>query len=105
MKATSATLAFCVVLLIAPIEAFAGLKAGAAIVDVTPPQLPVESIYENLPASEHTGIDVRTFLAAIADNGGLYEYKRDYAPGRGDNIVAGKIRIKGLPVGVIGATT
>jgi 3-methylcrotonyl-CoA carboxylase beta subunit len=29
------------------------------------------------------------------------EYKKDYAPGRGDNIVAGKIRIKGLPVGVI----
>ncbi len=66
-----------------------------------PPELPVESIYENLPASEHTGIDVRTFISAVADNGALYEYKRDYAPGRGDNIVAGKIRIKGLPVGII----
>jgi 3-methylcrotonyl-CoA carboxylase beta subunit len=71
----------------------------------SPPHLPVESIYENLPATEHTGIDVRTFLGAIADNGGLYEYKRDYAPGRGDNIVAGKIRIKGLPVGIIASNS
>ena len=66
-----------------------------------PPLLPADSLYENLPAAVHQGIDVRKFLEGIADDGALYEYKRDYAPGRGDNIVAGKIRIKGLPVGII----
>ncbi len=66
-----------------------------------PPQLPVESIYENLPAAVQQGIDVRKFLAAVADDSQLVEYKKDYAPGRGDNIVTGKIRIKGLPIGVI----
>lgn len=67
----------------------------------TPPQWPVETIYEHLPADVHKGFDVRTFLGAIADDSAIYEYKKDYAPGRGDNIVAGKIRLKGLPVGVI----
>ncbi len=41
MKATWTTLVFCVVMLFAPIEAFAEFRAGAAVVDVTPPQLPV----------------------------------------------------------------
>ena len=40
---------------------------------------------------------------AIADDSHLAEYKRPYAPGLGDNIVAGKIRLKGIPVGVIAA--
>ena len=40
-------------------------------------------------------------MNAIADDSHFLEYKRNYAPGRGDNIVAAKLRIKGLPVGVI----
>lgn len=67
----------------------------------SPPQVPAETIYDILPSDVHKGFDVRAFLGAIADDSALYEYKRDYSPGRGDNIVAGKIRIKGLPVGVI----
>ncbi len=66
-----------------------------------PPRVPVESIYEMLPAKIHQGINVRDFLAAIADDSHFVEYKRNYAPGRGDNIVAGKLRIKGIPVGII----
>jgi len=41
MKPTALTLVFCVVLLSAPIEATAEFRAGAAVVDVTPPELPV----------------------------------------------------------------
>jgi 3-methylcrotonyl-CoA carboxylase beta subunit len=67
----------------------------------TPPLVPVESIYENLPSKIHQGMDVRALLGAIADDSVFVEYKRNYAPGRGDNIVAGKLRIKGLPVGII----
>ena len=66
-----------------------------------PPRVPVESIYELLPAKIHQGINVRGFLEAIADDSHFIEYKSQYAPGRGDNIVAGKLRIKGIPVGII----
>ena len=66
-----------------------------------PPRVPAESVYEILPAKIHQGMNVRAFLEVVADDSHFFEYKRNYAPGRGDNIVAGKIRIKGLPVGII----
>lgn len=67
----------------------------------TEPQIPPESIYDLLPADVHKGIAVRPFLGCISDDSALIEYKKDYAPGRGDNIITGKIRIKGIPVGVV----
>ncbi|MFO8083137.1 MAG: carboxyl transferase domain-containing protein [Desulfobacterales bacterium] len=62
-----------------------------------------KAIYEMLPASVNKGIDARSFLEAVADDGYFTEFKKQYAPGRGDNIVTGKFRIKGIPVGVIAA--
>ncbi len=67
----------------------------------TPPTVPAETIYDLIPSSIHQGIDGRAILEAISDDSYFIEYKGDYAPGRGDNIVTGKIRIKGIPVGVI----
>ena len=67
----------------------------------SPPQVAADSVYDLLPAAIHQGINGRAFLEAIADDSVFNEYKRNYAPGRGDNIITGKIRIKGLPVGVI----
>ena len=67
----------------------------------SPPREPVETLYETLPAKMHQGMNSRAFLKAIADDSFFSEYKKNYAPGRGDNIVTGKIRIKGIPVGVI----
>ena len=66
-----------------------------------PPRFSVDTLYDVLPATIHQGIDARQVLGCIADDSYFYEYKKNYAPGRGDNILAGKIRIKGLPVGVI----
>ena len=68
---------------------------------VIEPKLPVSSVYEELPASVNKGVDTRRFLAAIADDSAFFEYKRDWAKGRGDNIVTGKVRIKGLTVGIV----
>ncbi len=65
------------------------------------PKVSPLSIYQDLPASVNKGVDTRKFLAAIADNSEFSEYKRDYAMGRGDNILTGKIRIKGLTVGIV----
>jgi 3-methylcrotonyl-CoA carboxylase beta subunit len=60
-----------------------------------------QDLYDLLPSGTHQGIDGRRILESMADDSYFYEYKKDYAPGRGDNILAGKIRIKGIPVGVI----
>jgi 3-methylcrotonyl-CoA carboxylase beta subunit len=68
-----------------------------------PPAVNEEKIYELMPAGIHQAIDVRSIIECFADGVGLLEYKRDYAPGRGDKIVTGKIRIKGIPVGVVAA--
>lgn len=66
-----------------------------------PPRVSSDKIYEILPANLYRGINVRAFLETIADDSQFIEYKKLYAPGRGDNIVTGKMRIKGIPVGVI----
>ncbi len=66
-----------------------------------PPLTAPETVYEIMPAAVNQGINAVRFLECISDDSYFIEYKKDYAPGRGDNIVAGKIRIKGIPVGVI----
>ncbi|MFU8770023.1 MAG: acyl-CoA carboxylase subunit beta, partial [Desulfotignum sp.] len=65
------------------------------------PQTDPSAVYEVLPASPHQGIKGHAFLQAIADDSEFIEVKKNFAPGRGTNILTGKIRIKGLPVGVI----
>jgi 3-methylcrotonyl-CoA carboxylase beta subunit len=59
------------------------------------------SIYDLLPASTNQTMDGLAILKTISDDSYFAEYKQHYAPGRADNILAGKIRIKGFPVGVI----
>lgn len=66
-----------------------------------PPTVHDQTIYDLMPSETHQGIDGRKVLEAIADDSYFIEYKQHYAPGRGDNILAGKIRIKGIPVGII----
>ncbi|MBI9086543.1 MAG: propionyl-CoA carboxylase [Desulfobacterales bacterium] len=70
-----------------------------------PPLSGAEALYEILPANVHQSINVRDALAAIADDSHFIETKRNYAPGRGDNIVTGKIRLKGIPVGVVASNS
>ncbi len=65
------------------------------------PAVPQDFIYKNLPTSPHKGINGYKVIQAIADGSEFIEAKKNFAPGRGTNILTGKIRIKGLPVGVI----
>ncbi|MFO7861743.1 MAG: carboxyl transferase domain-containing protein [Desulfosalsimonas sp.] len=67
----------------------------------SPPLYPVERIYDILPALGSQAIDTRAVIETMADDSHFIEYKAHYAPGRGDNILAGKVRIKGYPMGVI----
>jgi 3-methylcrotonyl-CoA carboxylase beta subunit len=66
-----------------------------------PPRMPEDAIYDLMPAAIHQGIDARAILETFADDGHFVEYKKNYSPGRADNILAGKIRVKGLPLGLI----
>ncbi|WP_299980421.1 acyl-CoA carboxylase subunit beta [Desulfobacula sp.] len=65
------------------------------------PELAPESIYDVMPISPHKGINGKKIIAAIADESEFIEHKKNFAPGRGTNILTGKIRIKGLPIGVV----
>ncbi len=65
------------------------------------PLRPPEGLYDVLPKNIYRAIDVRRVIEHLADGVPLREYKRDYAPGRGDNIICGKILLKGIPVGVV----
>jgi len=69
--------------------------------DPEEPELPPDTIYNILPASPHKGINGRKFIEAIADGSQFIEHKKDFAPGRGTNILTGRIRIKGIPIGVV----
>jgi 3-methylcrotonyl-CoA carboxylase beta subunit len=59
------------------------------------------AVYEVLPRSTLQGIKGLSFIKAIADGSRFIEAKKNFAPGRGTNILTGKIRIKGLPIGVV----
>lgn len=65
------------------------------------PSVSADTIYETLPMSPHQGINGKKFIEAIADGSAFIESKKNFAPGRGTNILTGKIRIKGFPIGVI----
>jgi 3-methylcrotonyl-CoA carboxylase beta subunit len=69
--------------------------------DVKEPKTDASAVYDVLPSSPHQGIKGHAFLQAIADDSEFIEVKKNFAPGRGTNILTGKLRIKGLPVGVI----
>jgi 3-methylcrotonyl-CoA carboxylase beta subunit len=78
-------------------------RLQVARVPEKPPRVGVETIYELLPSKLYRGVNVRPFLEAISDESLFLEYKRYYARGCGDNIITGKMRIKGITVGVIAA--
>jgi 3-methylcrotonyl-CoA carboxylase beta subunit len=65
------------------------------------PKVSPETIYQTLPMSPHQGIDGRKVIEALADDSEFIETKKNFAPGRGTNILTGRIRIKGFPIGVI----
>ncbi|MFO7930123.1 MAG: acyl-CoA carboxylase subunit beta [Thermodesulfobacteriota bacterium] len=68
-----------------------------------PSLYPQDRLYDILPALGSQAINTRAVIETIADASYFAEYKANYAPGRGDNILAGKFRVKGFPVGVIAA--
>jgi acetyl-CoA carboxylase carboxyltransferase component len=69
------------------------------------PKVPIDRLYEILPKDTYHGINVREVIACVADGSEFSEYKRNYNPGRADNIVCGKMHLKGIPVGIIASNS
>ncbi|MEW6033330.1 MAG: carboxyl transferase domain-containing protein [Chloroflexota bacterium] len=69
------------------------------------PKVPPERLYEVLPRDTYRGINVREVIRCIADDSYFSEYKKEYAPGRGETIVCGKMWLKGIPVGVVASNS
>jgi len=60
-----------------------------------------EELMSCMPVDPYKPIDTYDVLKCLADGSYFQEYKAGYAPGRGDNIVCGKIWLKGMPVGIV----
>ena len=69
--------------------------------EVQEPGVPLDSIYDHMPVLPSQGIDAKEVIKCLADGSVFNEYKKNFAIGRGDNSLTGKIRIKGIPVGVV----
>jgi 3-methylcrotonyl-CoA carboxylase beta subunit len=68
------------------------------------PKVDFKEVMRNNPANTYHGIDIKESIKCIADDSYFHEYKPTYGPGRGTSIVAGKMWLKGMPVGVIASS-
>lgn len=60
-----------------------------------------EELMKCMPADPYRPIQVKDVLKCIADESYFQEYKANYARGRGNSIICGKMWLKGMPVGII----
>jgi acetyl-CoA carboxylase carboxyltransferase component len=56
------------------------------------------------PVHTYQAIKVRETLKCLADDSYFHEYKPTYGLNRGESIVAGKMWLKGMPVGIIASS-
>ncbi len=57
------------------------------------------------PVNTYRAIEIKDTLKCLADDSYFHEYKPSYGLSRGETIVAGKMWLKGLPVGVIASNS
>jgi acetyl-CoA carboxylase carboxyltransferase component len=65
------------------------------------PRFDYKEMMRCTPVNTYNAIQVRDTLKCLADDSYFHEYKPTYGLNRGESIIAGKMRLKGLPVGVI----
>jgi 3-methylcrotonyl-CoA carboxylase beta subunit len=68
------------------------------------PKFDFKEMMRNNPVNTYHGIDIKDSIKCIADDSYFHEYKPTYGPGRGTSIIAGKMWLKGIPVGVIASS-
>lgn len=60
-----------------------------------------EELMACMPADPYKPINVHDVIKTIADASYFQEYKANFAPGRGDSVICGKMWLKGMPIGVV----
>lgn len=60
-----------------------------------------EELMACMPADPYKPINVHDVIKVIADGSYFQEYKANFAPGRGDSVICGKMWLKGMPIGVV----
>jgi acetyl-CoA carboxylase carboxyltransferase component len=68
------------------------------------PKFDFKEMMRNNPVNTYHGIDIKETIKCLADDSYFHEYKPTYGPGRGTSIIAGKMWLKGIPVGVIASS-
>ncbi|HOD35529.1 MAG TPA: carboxyl transferase domain-containing protein [Syntrophales bacterium] len=69
------------------------------------PKFDFKEMMRNNPINTYQGINIKESLKCLADDSYIHEYKPTYGLNRGETIVAGKMWLKGLPVGVIASSS
>jgi acetyl-CoA carboxylase carboxyltransferase component len=66
-----------------------------------PPRKDAQDLMAACPSDTYQYLPVREVLKSLADDSYFHEYKPTYGGARGDTIVCGKMRLKGILVGVV----
>lgn len=65
------------------------------------PKFDYKEMMRSSPINTYSEIKIRDTIKCLADDSYFHEYKPTYGLARGESIVAGKMWMKGMPVGVI----
>ncbi len=69
--------------------------------ETRPPKFDYKEMMRGTPVDTYKYINIKDTIKCLADDSYFHEYKPTYGPGRGDAIIAGKMWMKGIPVGVV----
>ena len=65
------------------------------------PKFDYKEMMRSSPVNTYSAIHIKDLLKCLADDSYFHEYKSTYGLTRGETIIAGKMWLKGMPVGVI----
>jgi acetyl-CoA carboxylase carboxyltransferase component len=65
------------------------------------PKFDFKEMMRGTPIDTYKYINIKETIKCLADDSYFHEYKPTYGPGRGDAIIAGKMWLKGIPVGIV----
>jgi len=68
------------------------------------PKFDYKEMMRSTPVNTYNAINIKETLKCIADDSYFHEYKPTYGLNRGESVVAGKMWLKGMPVGIIASS-
>ncbi len=68
------------------------------------PRFGYKDMMRSTPVNTYNAINIKETIKCLADDSYFHEYKPTYGLNRGESIVAGKMWLKGMPVGIIASS-